>query len=218
MRARSLHEVSPRSWYLIFADLLTLLITFFVLRLSMTSVDLQQVVDMLRTAEPGGQEIAGLLREGLTENLGDGTDQKGLTSFENSFTLKDQPQGALLSLGAGTFSPGSDLLSPKTKVVIQSVAAALHGRDVQIKIAGHTDDQPISSYKFPSNWELSGARAIAVAKELIKHGIPPERVSAVGYADVKPISGNDTEEGRRQNRRVEIYFNNPPSKSKNSRE
>jgi chemotaxis protein MotB len=89
---------------------------------------------------------------------------------------------------------------------VASVLAAIQDRDFQI--AGHTDNIPIKSAKFPSNWHLSTARALTVATFLADHGVPPVRLSAAGYADTQPVTptSNDTPEGRQQNRRIEIVL------------
>lgn len=82
------------------------------------------------------------------------------------------------------------------------VLASLKGRSFQV--GGHTDNVPIKTKRFPSNWELSGARAIDVTKLLIEYGVPADRISAAAYADTQPVASNDTKEGRAQNRRIEI--------------
>lgn len=87
---------------------------------------------------------------------------------------------------------------------VASVLASIADRDFQI--AGHTDNIPIKSAKFPSNWHLSSARALTVAIYLADHGVPPVRLSAAGYADTQPAASNDTPEGRQQNRRIEIVL------------
>ncbi|MDK2959817.1 MAG: chemotaxis protein MotB, partial [Bacillota bacterium] len=72
-------------------------------------------------------------------------------------------------------------------------------------VEGHTDNLPINTYRFPSNWELSTARATTVVRYLAeKHGIPPDRLSAAGYGEWRPVAPNDTPEHRAQNRRVDI--------------
>lgn len=73
-------------------------------------------------------------------------------------------------------------------------------------VAGHTDNVPTGRYnrRFPSNWELSAARGVAVVRYLADNGMPPERMAAAGYADTQPVASNDTDQGRAQNRRIEI--------------
>lgn len=87
---------------------------------------------------------------------------------------------------------------------VATVLASIADRDFQV--AGHTDNIPIKSAKFPSNWHLSTGRALTVAIFLSDHGVPPVRLSAAGYADTQPAASNDTPEGRQQNRRIEIVL------------
>ena len=75
-----------------------------------------------------------------------------------------------------------------------------------LRIDGHTDARPISSREFPSNWELSTARAVAVLKYLESRGIPPERLAAAGFAEFRPLDSGTSEEAYRKNRRIEIKF------------
>ncbi|HVZ36634.1 MAG TPA: OmpA family protein, partial [Polyangiaceae bacterium] len=87
---------------------------------------------------------------------------------------------------------------------VASVLSSIANRDFQI--AGHTDNIPIKSAKFPSNWELSTARAVVVTKYLAEQGVDPARLSAAGYADTQPVASNNDPEGRKQNRRIEIVL------------
>ena len=87
---------------------------------------------------------------------------------------------------------------------VASVLSSIHDRDFQI--AGHTDNVPIKSARFPSNWHLSTARALTVTTYVADHGVAPARLSAAGYADTQPAASNDTPEGRQQNRRIEIVL------------
>lgn len=87
---------------------------------------------------------------------------------------------------------------------VASVLASIPGRDFQI--AGHTDNVPIRSARFPSNWELSTGRAVTVARFLAANGVDAARLSAAGYAESQPVATNETSEGRAQNRRIEIVL------------
>jgi chemotaxis protein MotB len=85
---------------------------------------------------------------------------------------------------------------------VSEVLATIDNREFQV--AGHTDNVPIHTSRFPSNWELSTARAVNVVKLMMEQGLEPARLSAAGYADTQPIGSNDDDEGRQQNRRIEI--------------
>ena len=105
------------------------------------------------------------------------------------------------------FDSGRADLKSEGQTALKEVAGVLGSipnRDFQI--AGHTDNKPIKSARFPSNWELSTARAVTVARFLAGNGVPETRLSAAGYADTQPVASNDTAEGRQQNRRIEIVL------------
>ncbi|MBS4049872.1 MAG: flagellar motor protein MotD [Methylomonas sp.] len=104
------------------------------------------------------------------------------------------------------FASGKAELSVKALPVLEKVAEVVRGVPNVINIEGYTDDVPISTGIYPSNWDLSSARATSVVKELIKNNIPPTRLSAVGYGEFHPIADNTSEEGRFKNRRVVLVL------------
>ncbi|NQV57351.1 MAG: OmpA family protein [Rhodospirillales bacterium] len=109
-----------------------------------------------------------------------------------------------------TFALGSAELSAGIVSAIDRVSDILARTSGNISVSGHTDNQPISTARFRSNWELSAARAVTVVHRLLRHrGLAPTRVSAVGYADTRPRASNDTAEGRANNRRVEMKVEIP---------
>ena len=105
------------------------------------------------------------------------------------------------------FPPGGASLSREGKAAVADVAKILASiQDREYQIAGHTDDKPIATQQFPSNWHLGSARAIAVSRLLVAEGLPPERVSAASYAEFRPADTNKTKEGRANNRRIDIII------------
>ena len=105
------------------------------------------------------------------------------------------------------FDSGKADLKPEGQEALTEVAGVLASiPDRQFQIAGHTDDVPIKSRRFPSNWHLSTARAVTVTEFLAENGVDRTRLSAAGYAETQPVSSNDTPEGRAQNRRIEIVL------------
>jgi chemotaxis protein MotB len=106
------------------------------------------------------------------------------------------------------FSSGSAEIKPETYPILDKLYEILKDLPNPVEVEGHTDSIPISTEKFPSNWELSTARASSIVRYFIAKGINPERLKASGYADTKPIATNATPEGRAQNRRVEIVILN----------
>ena len=103
------------------------------------------------------------------------------------------------------FESGAAVLRAEALPFLQSLAEVLVELDRQIKVQGHTDNVPIRSAQFPSNWELSAVRAVMVVRALSElYGVPAQNLSAVGYADSRPVVDNTTPENRAKNRRVEI--------------
>lgn len=102
------------------------------------------------------------------------------------------------------FSSGSATLETAAKPALESVAAILAKRDARIHVEGHTDNLPIKNPIYPSNWELSSGRAATVVNLFAQNGVNPERMVAIGYAEFQPVTGNESDTGRAQNRRVSI--------------
>jgi chemotaxis protein MotB len=103
------------------------------------------------------------------------------------------------------FDSGRAALKDQGKDVLKRVGEALKGyEDKMIRVVGHTDNVPISTSQFPSNWELSAARATTVVRFLQSAGVPPERMTASGRGEFSPIAPNDDADGRKKNRRIEI--------------
>ena len=124
-----------------------------------------------------------------------------------AITFRREDRGLVVSIVTDDvlFAPGSAELQPNGTRALDAVAAALRALDNRIAIEGHTDDRPISNSRYPSNWELSTSRAGAVLRYLVdRHGLPAERMVAGGYAEQRPLQGNDTVEGRARNRRVDV--------------
>ncbi len=109
------------------------------------------------------------------------------------------------------FAAGSVALKSEGKRLLDDLEQLFNKNEASITIAGHTDNRPISSVRFPSNWELSSGRATRVARYLIDRGYDPGRLRALGYADTRPLASNETAAGRARNRRVSLVvrFNEP---------
>jgi chemotaxis protein MotB len=105
------------------------------------------------------------------------------------------------------FASGSADLGADGRRTLAEVAGVLaEFQDRRFQVEGHTDDRPISTAQFPSNWELSAARALSVVKLLVAQGVSPENLSGAGYGEYHPVAVNETVEGRRLNRRIEIVM------------
>lgn len=119
-------------------------------------------------------------------------------------------RGMIVRLGElNFFDSGSAALKPEARPILDKIAAVLLPSDYIIHIEGHTDNIPISTSRYPSNWELSTARATSMVLYLIEtHGFDPQKLSASGYGEFRPIAPNDSPENRAQNRRVDLVVLN----------
>jgi chemotaxis protein MotB len=104
------------------------------------------------------------------------------------------------------FSPGQALLQPPMVRAMRAIAEVIAASDFPITIEGHTDNVPINTLQFPSNWELSAVRATTVLRLFADAGVAAERLTAIGYADTRPVEPNLLADGRARNRRVSILI------------
>lgn len=218
------------AWMVTFSDLITLMFTFFVLLLSLCSLEAGKIQQMESAASDAiGALEAGKYSEVATQVIMSSKkkiDEEALKS-ENLFkqfsglkmkaldvNMTGNMEFAQLERGYSMvvrddllFSAGRDELKPEGIPVLREIAVSLKEFGGKVLVEGHTDDLPVSTGRFPSNWELSTARAVTIARYFVeKAEVDPEIVSAVGYGDSKPKVSNDTPENRGKNRRVEIIL------------
>ncbi len=225
------------SWMVTFSDLSTLLLTFFVLLLSMSSMDQLKLRSMFQNFSSSSGVLLfkeygeiykpkEILIEGLYEKLRDNLvinkeqeeDTKLVSDItENPFkdasgVLEFQPidSGFKLIFGQGLlFESGSAELKPEGKEVLDQVANFIRISNYQVYVDGHTDNLPINTPQYPTNYDLSLARAYNVFRYLAKKtGASEGKIALAGYGADKPRAPNTTEAGRAKNRRVEIIFKN----------
>ncbi len=127
---------------------------------------------------------------------------------QNKVTLTITRRGLIVSLKeAGFFDSGQATIKPSAYELINTIAEAMAQYNNPLRLEGHTDNIPISTSQFPSNWELSTARAVNGLKYLIKNfDVDPDKISATGYAEFRPIADNSTPENRAKNRRVDLVM------------
>ncbi|MCF7977286.1 MAG: OmpA family protein [Chromatiaceae bacterium] len=212
------------AWLMSYLDVLTLLITLFVLLVSMLGTgssdsaksrndggqQQHQQAGVDTGLLPGGQgfqpQNAGLLPQNPALQTPDQQEFKGLEGVDG-VSIAEGQEGITLRIDDNLlFASGDAQLTEPGKEVIESLVPTLDAFDGQISVEGHTDDIPISTARFPSNWELSTSRAIAVLRHLIQSGILEGRLRAIGYADTQPLESNATAAGRAVNRRVELLL------------
>ena len=123
--------------------------------------------------------------------------------------LVDDPRGLVIEVPeAAAFGVGEAELSPAATAMMQRISAVVAPLPLSLRIEGHTDDTPMATPRFQSNWDLSAARAVRVVDLFVRAGVDPARLSAAGYGQFHPRAGNATAEGRRRNRRVDIVLLN----------
>jgi chemotaxis protein MotB len=143
-----------------------------------------------------GEHLMRQIADRLTHALGDLVDQGLISVRHNELWLEVEIKDSVL------FPSGSAALQPGALPVLHAVARVLKDFPNSVRVEGFTDDMPINTLLYPSNWELSTGRASSVVRLLAREGIAPVRMSALGYAEFRPVAGNDTAEGRARNRRV----------------
>ncbi len=161
-----------------------------------------------RTARLGEQQRK--IQERM-KNLAGGLSQvMGSLINQRSVSINQTRRGVVVDISASTlFRTGEAVLQPGARDVLREVAAVLGREDLSIEVEGHSDDIPIATAQFPSNWELSSSRASSVARVLIDNGVPPQRLAVVGLASNQPLVSNDSPENRAKNRRVVIVIMSP---------
>ncbi len=142
-----------------------------------------------------------LLKRQLQEALGEQIQR-------HEIEIHATPEGLVVSLREiGFFNSGEATLLPEGRATLTRIAGVLNERGFQVRVEGNTDNVPIHTERFRSNWELSTARATEVVSLLVEqHGFDPALISAAGYSQYRPRTSNDTEEGRKQNRRVDLVI------------
>ena len=223
------HENHER-WLVSYADFITLLFAFFVVMYSISSVNegkfrtvsdsikaaLNPIVSPASTAvpftigqnkavtvnptidtikEPAVRRLREIMRSLKNETKLDIIQVKELANGDIVLTLPDTV----------LFRTGEAVLRPEARPFIQAISEVLIELDRHVRVEGHTDNVPISTAQFPSNWELSATRAVTVVRTLSElYGLPADHLTAVGHADSRPLADNLTPEHRAKNRRVEL--------------
>jgi chemotaxis protein MotB len=160
--------------------------------------------DHLRNGDISEEQMnqaAGLIEDlmgALAKELGGLVDQDLVRLRQDRYWLEIEINTSVL------FESASVELSPEAKAVLQHISAILGGTPTRVMVEGHTDDRPISTMVYPSNWELSAARAANVVRLFESAGMEPARMGAVGFGEYRPVEDNATPEGQRRNRRIVI--------------
>ncbi len=211
-------------WLLTYADLITLLLAFFIVLYSISRIDAKKfdnVTEALQGVLGGGSGII----PGREAIVRSDWSKGGPLKIGNLRLMQSRVQQAVVAAGmqdditpiiderglvvhvteSALFDEGSAELNARARPALSVVAKSLKGLANSLRIEGHTDSRPINTARFPSNWELSTARAATVVRLFVEEqGWEPDQISAMGYGEFRPIVTNDTPENMAKNRRVDI--------------
>jgi chemotaxis protein MotB len=211
------------AWMVTYGDMMTLLLTFFVLIVSFSSIEQVKFKAAISSIQEGlgiWPDNSGILTKiMLSDQTKESQDASELIE-EVAEMIKEQqlfdmvevyntPAGVrLIITDPGLFQSGMADISTDFQRLLSGLSVIIRNKNFdEIRVEGHTDNMPINTPLFPTNWELSGARALNVVKYLaFQEGFDPAHLSAVGYGEYRPRADNTTVEGRGKNRRVEIYL------------
>lgn len=234
-------EPSAPFWMATFSDMATLLLAFFVMIVAMSEVEVKKFKEAMsyfqgRTGvlmhdaalPPVRQQVITSPQQKEAEEM-DAREARYemLLQYLQEHDLDDKVKVDMREDGVNVlisdsvmFRSGEAILLPRSRELLHHIASVLNDKMASVVVEGHTDNRPIHSSVYPSNWELSAARAASVVRYLIAQpgALPPAQYSAVGYGEFRPVASNESAEGRSKNRRVEILFSwkpwqtNPSSK------
>jgi len=201
------------SWLISYIDMLTLLVTLFVLLLSyqnsLTDEGTSQGMVLEKSKQPSNEQLA--VTTPSESNIETSESEEWLqllpTTLADSENIVVEENGEELSVTLNNqllFLPGKVAIKQDAYSTLNEVANLLIQYPHPTSIAGHTDNTPIQSTRYPSNWELSTGRATNITRYLIEQGVPAKQLRAIGYADTQPHASNETVDGRASNRRVII--------------
>lgn len=251
---RKRRDDGEENWQLSLADMMTLILCFFVLIVSVSKLDMTRYEKVAGSMEkamtrerrpdtaktPPGPEkeplppqaapappLPAVLPE-VRAKAATPPAPRDIDQFKAELSTKlagktgqaeviHRDQGVAVSLrGAAFFDPASAEIKPETLALLTDIASSLKDMPVRVAVEGHTDNLPIESWLYPSNWELSAARASRVARFLNDHGVPKDDLTVVGLADTRPLVPNAGPDGRpipenqAKNRRVVILVSPKP--------
>lgn len=210
-------QINHERWLVSYADFVTLLFAFFVVMYSVSHVNEAKYEELSNTLSELFSQQNPQVSEGeaveekrvvslpaieadIDEKLAQLIEQGAITVTSNDQWLQVSLNNAIL------FEPGSVTPSQQAKTIMADIAGVLRGTKNPINVEGFTDNVAIQTEQFPSNWQLSAARAAAIVQLLVSGGVSPEQLSAIGYGEFKPIADNASAAGRAQNRRVSLMI------------
>jgi len=229
-KTEALESAGMMRWLLTYADMITLLLALFIILFAISNISAVKF-NRLARAISGGFSSTDAINN--PPNGGTTGAQRGRTDEANMASVKAQldkyiaqqnlkskvqtrigKQGLVITLLSDKtyYDSGSAELRPETKRLLDVVAGQLRNVRNEVRVEGSTDNVPIATAQYPTNWELSAARATGVTRYLVEHErIDPTRISFAGFGQFRPKFANDSDAHRQQNRRVDIVILNGPS-------
>jgi chemotaxis protein MotB len=216
-------KVETPAWLATFADMMSLLLAFFVLLFSFSSIQeskfqaamasMQGALGVLDTyptvpIHDNFEHLPDMQRtlEGVKKKVEEIKENMEALKRSDEVKVSRNEEGLAIRLDSRfLFDLSSATLRSEAFEVLDGVMGSLKDLPNEVRVEGHTDNLPIKSSLFPSNWELSAARATAIIRYFESKGMDPRRMSAVGYGEWRPVVRNDSPENRQKNRRVEIF-------------
>ncbi len=218
-------EPSAPFWMVTYSDMVTLLLVFFILILSYSTIELEKfkgamssmkgALGIMTEMGSAAQKRDLNVREKLThrqrnteEDFAVIRDMIARMQLGEAIEAELTGSGIHLRLGDDLlFDVAKAVIKPGAYPILRTIADVVRNKDCQIFVEGHTDNIPINTAQFPTNWELSTARALSVVRFLHdREGVDASRLAAVGHGEHRPLVDNNSAENRAKNRRVEIYI------------
>ena len=217
-------EPTAPFWLTTYSDMVTLLLTFFVMIVAMSEIKKDHLMEALsyfkgrKSVFENSQPVPIIPQESdpAEEKKEKAEQVEALLTYIESNNLQDKVQVNykdesmhVVITDSVMFNSGSSALLDAARRILALVAEATPDSSDTITVIGHTDDRPIRTARFPSNWELSAGRAASVVRFLIsqENSLPSDRYQAIGKGEYEPVDTNDTPEGRAKNRRIELLIN-----------
>jgi len=224
---------SGGSWEVVYSGFVLILLCFFIMLSSFSTMEQAKIMRFVKsfvdavgilpggvkfdsgsTVLPGSADMVDS-QDKLAQIFSELEELRENLKQENDITVAYSSKGLVMRLSdRALFDVGVADISPQAIPLLKKVGDIIAGTSFEVRIEGHTDDLPIKTVHFPSNWELSTARAVKVLRYFTETvGISSERLSAVGFSKFQPVVPNDSREHRARNRRVEIIFLNADGKN-----
>jgi chemotaxis protein MotB len=205
-RIRTSTDEGIPQWQTIYCSLMLLLVVFFVLLTAYSSIDSERMMRLKFTQKfepvtptpPQGMDQAMQSLQQMTNDSG----------MKNVFSIQKTEAGFKAVIpNPVLFASGDAILNEAIYPILDGIITIARNNDLAIQVEGHTDNLPIETERFPSNWELSTMRAVNILRYMQSSGgISSNRLVAIGFSEYRPLTDNDSPEGRGKNRRIEIIF------------